>query len=61
MATEGDPTNSGIIGRYAMASPDNETKVQYNSVAIAFFGGIDGSSYVNWRNDPFFGVACTFK
>jgi len=61
MATEGDPTNSGIIGRYAMASPSNGARVQYNDVAVAFFGGIDGSSYGNWKDDPYFGKACTFK
>lgn len=60
LVTEGSPKVSGIIGRYAMASKDSEYRVQYNAVGIAFFGGIDGSSYVNWKNDPFFGQACVF-
>ena len=61
VATEYDPLATGTIGRYAIASPYDETRVQLNDVAIAFFGGIDGTVSGNWRNHWLFGEAYTFS
>lgn len=55
LGTEGSPLQSGIIGRYAFGD------AVASNVMVCFYGGVDGSSYVNWRQDSWFGQACTFN